>query len=155
MTTKRWIGAGLAVFAAAGLVVLGVQETGRSRGDGAVSATSAEPDGTLVYYFHGNYRCATCMKFESYTASVLQADFADAIAADAIRWKPVNVEEPDNAHFVKEYELFGKAVVLSEIRDGVEVRWKNLDQIWDRVADEAGYKEYIRTSLRAFLGSSS
>lgn len=155
MTARRWIGTGLAVFAMAGLVMVGVQEAGRSRGDSGLSATSAEADGTFVYYFHGTYRCTTCMKFERYTAAVLQSDFADAIAADAIRWKPVNVEEPDNAHFVQHYELFGKSVVLSEIRNGTEVRWKNLDQIWDRVADEAGYKEYIRNALRAFLGSSS
>ena len=155
MTARRWMGLGLAFFAVTGLIVLGVQEVQRSRGDDAVSARGSAADGTFVYYFHGNYRCATCMKFESYTAAVLQSDFGDQVAAGSVRWQPVNVEEPRNAHFVEDYELFGKAVVISEIRDGAEVRWKNLDQIWDRVADRAGYEEYIRSSLRAFLGSSS
>ena len=156
MTGKRWLGFGLAGFVVVALVVIGVQELDRSQAEAMNDTVAAEAGNhTTVYYFYGNYRCTTCTKFESYTDSVLHTDFGTAVTDGTIRWRPVNVEEPGMAHFVRDYSLFGKAVVLSEIKDGAEVRWKNLGEIWDRVGDEAGFREYIRTEVRAFLGPTS
>ena len=36
--------------------------------DSAVAAVDERADETVIaYYFHGNYRCATCLKLEAYS----------------------------------------------------------------------------------------
>ncbi len=112
----------------------------------------AEPNQQLiVYYFHGDIRCPTCHKLEEYAKEALDAYFADDLAAGKIQWKPTNIDRPGNEHFVKDYQLVTKSVVLSDVVNGKEVAWKNLDQIWQKVQDKDGYLEYIRDSITKFL----
>ena len=101
----------------------------------------------IVYYFHGDQRCPTCHKLETYAKEALDAYFADEIASKKIVWKIVNVDRTENSHFVQDYKLVTKSVVLSEVSNGKEVGWKNLDQIWQRVRDKDSYLQYIRDSI--------
>lgn len=101
----------------------------------------------IVYYFHGGRRCPTCYKLETYAKEALDAYFADEIASKKIVWKVVNVDRTENSHFIQDYKLVTKSVVLSEVADGKEVWWKNLDQIWQRVRDKDNYLQYIRESI--------
>ena len=100
-----------------------------------------------VYYFHGDMRCPTCHKLETYAKEALHTYFADEIASKKIVWKVVNVDRSENSHFIQDYKLVTKSVVLSEVMDDKEVRWKNLDQIWQRVRDKHSYLQYIRESI--------
>ena len=112
----------------------------------------AEPNQQLiVYYFHGDVRCPTCHKLEDYAKEALDTYFADDLAAGKIQWKPTNIDRPGNEHFVKDYQLITKSVVLSDVADSKEVAWKNLDQIWQKVQDKNSYLEYIRDSIIKFL----
>jgi len=106
----------------------------------------------VVYYFHGDVRCPTCHKLENYAKESVDTYFGDAVAGGELVWRPVNVDQPGNAHYVKDYQLVTKAVVLSEVVDGKESKWKNLDQIWDLVGDKNVYIEYIREGVSAFIG---
>jgi len=54
---------------------------------------------------------------------------------------------------VKDYELYTKSVVLSETKNGKEVRWKNLDKVWTLLGDEAAFKKYVRDEVSAYLKS--
>lgn len=101
----------------------------------------------IVYYFHGDQRCPTCHKLETYAKEALDAYFANEIASKKIVWKVVNVDKTENSHFVQDYQLVTKSVVLSEVANGKEVGWKNLDQIWQRVGDKESYLQYIRDSI--------
>jgi len=101
----------------------------------------------IVYYFHGDQRCPTCHKLETYAKEALDVYFADEIASKKIAWRVVNVDRTENSHFIQDYKLVTKSVVLSEVADGKEVGWKNLDQIWQKVRDKDGYLQYIRDSI--------
>lgn len=101
----------------------------------------------IVYYFHGDQRCPTCHKLETYAKEALDAYFADEIASKKIVWKAVNVDRTENSHFIKDYKLVTKSVVLSEVTNGKEVGWKNLDQIWQKVRDKDSYLQYIHDSI--------
>jgi hypothetical protein len=104
----------------------------------------------IVYYFHGDARCATCYKLEQYAKEALDTYFADDLAAGKIQWKTTNVDTPDNEHFVKDYALVTKSVVVSRTVNGRQVGWKNLDQIWQLVSDKDKYLTYIRDSVKEF-----
>lgn len=105
----------------------------------------------IVYYFHGNARCPTCFKLEIFAKSEVESDFSDAIKNGKLAWKTVNVEEKGNEHFVKDYALYTKSVIVSAISDDKELSWKNLDRIWQLVQEESKYREYIRNEVSACL----
>lgn len=108
----------------------------------------------IVYYFYGDVRCATCHKLESYAKETLDTYFADELADGKIRWQPVNVEQPQNAHFIKDYQLVTKSVVVSKIQQGEQTDWQNLDRIWQEVGNKQGYIEYVRGEIAKFIEKS-
>lgn len=113
--------------------------------------TAQQPRQVVVYYFHGDVRCPTCHKLESYAQEAVETTFAEELGAGLVQWKPVNVDRPENAHFVKDYQLVTKSVILSEVIDGRETAWKNLDKIWDLVGSRDVYLDYIRENVKTFL----
>ncbi|MBN1307120.1 MAG: hypothetical protein JXA18_04330 [Chitinispirillaceae bacterium] len=117
----------------------------------AVEAPQQRQQKLIVYYFHGSMRCPTCHKLENYAKSEIEASFSDAIKTGQLEWKTINVEEGGNEHFVDKYKLYTKSVIVSTVKDGGELSWKNLDKIWQLVHNEGKYRKYIRDEVQACL----
>jgi hypothetical protein len=66
-------------------------------------------------------------------------------------FRPVNVEEPQNHHFVEDYQLFSKSLVLSLVTDGRETKSKNLTDIWTIVNDKDKFFQYVKNEVEGFL----
>jgi len=114
--------------------------------------TNAHKDIQLVvYYFHGDMRCPTCYRLETYAKEALDTYFADKLASKDVVWKVVNVDKPENRHFIQDYKLVTKSVVISETVNSREIKWKNLEQIWQLVRNKKTYLNYIRESISTFL----
>ncbi len=105
----------------------------------------------IVYYLHTTFRCFSCTKIERLTKEAVGQGFAEQLKKGRIEMKVVNVEEPWNEHFVDDYKLYTKSVILSDILDGKEVKWKNLDQVWTLLNNEGKFIEYIRKEIKTFL----
>ena len=108
-------------------------------------------DKVIVYYLHGNRRCATCMKLEAYSKEAIETGFVNELEQGTLEWRAVNYEEEENEHFADAYELYTKAVILSRIVKGEEAGWKNLDKIWDLVGDHEKFIEYVQSETKTFL----
>lgn len=119
-------------------------------GEAEASATKPE-NGVVAYYFHGNKRCSTCRKLEAYSAEAIKGGFAAELEAGELDWRVVNTDDKENAHFITDFELVTKSVVLAEYRDGKVVRFKNLKLVWQLVGDEDGFVRYVRDETRDFL----
>ena len=131
---------------------------GRTASNGAAPGTAAVRDGApahrvVAYYFHGTQRCKTCMTIEAYTAEALQTEFADALSRGTLEWKVVNIEEPANEHFVNDYQITTRTVVLVDVQDGKQVRWSTLDRVWELVDDKPAFMSYIQDEAKGYLGS--
>jgi hypothetical protein len=63
----------------------------------------------------------------------------------------VNIEDKGNEHFIDDYGLYTKSLVLSEVRAGREVRWKNLKRVWELLGDEPAFVAYVQKETHAFL----
>ena len=154
MKAKTIVGIVLLVFAAGSLAYLVVSEV-LSRDDSPLPATGVAPqapaDAVVVTYFLTNVRCPTCLKIEAYTKEAVETGFADAVKGARLVWRTVNTDEPGNEHFLDDYQLAFKAVVVSVRRGGREVKWKNLEAIWDEVGEKDGYLAYIRAEVAAAL----
>jgi hypothetical protein len=127
-------------------------DTANAQNDSAaVEATSEEARKIIAYYFHSTRRCASCRKIESYSAEIIRAAFEGELDQGLLEWRLVNTDESENKHFIKDYELYTKSLVLSDIVNGEQIRWKNLDKIWVLLKDKESFQEYIRDEVRAFL----
>jgi len=113
-------------------------------------APAAQGTKLIVYYFHTTTRCTSCYKIESLTQFSLENDFVAELAGGEIEWRPVNIDTAGNDHFAKEYALYTKSVVLSAVRDGRELKWRNLDRVWHLLGDPKGFQEYIGEEVRTF-----
>jgi hypothetical protein len=118
----------------------------------ATAAAAPEVEHKLIaYYLHGNTRCPSCLKIEAYTKASIEENFAAELSSGRIEWRVVNTDEPENRHFLDDYSLTTKSVVLSDTIDGQERSFKNLDRVWDLLSDEAEFKSYIAEETQAFL----
>ena len=102
------------------------------------------PNRVVTYYFHRTLRCDTCLKFEAYTNEVLRSAFPDELSEGTLEWHVVNLDEPDNEHFVDDYFITESSVVAVEFRRGEQVDWTNLDAIWSLVGNRAAFSSFIQ-----------
>jgi len=112
---------------------------------------SAEDTKIVVYYFLTNFRCASCHKIEKYTKEAVEQNFKDELATGRLVFQPINIDEKENRHFIKDYQLYSKAVVLSMINAGKEVKHKNLTKIWEYLGDKDKFYDYITSETSQFL----
>ena len=111
-------------------------------------------DGVVAFYFHGNVRCATCKNIEAYADEAIHSGFAGSLEDGDLAWQVVNIDEPENRHFVQDFQLVTRSVVLVEYRDGQAVRWENLDKVWQLVRSKDLFVEYVQSETQEFLGTS-
>jgi len=117
----------------------------------SASSVFCDNSKVIVYYFHGAFRCPTCQKLEQYAKDAIDNNFSEELAKGNLIFKTVNVEEKENEHFVNDYQLYTKSLVLSLVKDGKEVKHKNLDKIWEYVKNKPKYTDYVKNEVSIFL----
>ena len=124
-------------------------------GFSSLHAQSAQvpENGVIAYYFHGNFRCVSCRKIEEYTKETIENDFSRELARGELVFDVVNIEKPENSHFVEDYQLYTRSVVIVRIEDGKEVKYKNLEKVWEYLGDKQKFSEYVRTEINNLLKS--
>jgi hypothetical protein len=173
MKAKMVVGGLLAGFAVVSLafVVVGElrSEAGRAGGQGDLSSAgaaktpAAAESGTramarpthriVVYFFHGNTRCATCRRIEEYAHEAVRTTFRHAIEDGRVEWRVANMQTSGNEHFIKDYELYSSSVVVVEFRDDQQTRWNNLEKVWQLVDDKAAFTTFVCDAVREYLGA--
>jgi len=114
-------------------------------------ALSAPNSTIVVTYFHTRNRCLPCVRLEKLTETTVTTRFARQVRERRVLWRRVDVDEPHQRHFLRDYGLHTKSVVISEVRGGFEVRWKNLDRVWQLLEDPEAFKTYVEQEVRGFL----
>lgn len=140
---------GLLAFVAVTLVVVVWQDV-QAAGDGANAVVFEAGTYTLVTYYHGDKRCLMCNNMEKFTGAAVDRHFTNERAAGTVRLRTLNWQSPENAALTKRYALLGNAVILSDIRNGCEVRFENLMEVWDHAHDETAFVDYVRAKIAAF-----
>jgi len=102
-------------------------------------------------YFHGDVRCPTCIKLETYSSEAIQSGFEKEVKDSLFVFRTVNWDREENAHYLDDYKLYTKALILSRVRGGKEIAWANLDSIWQLVGDKDKFIKYVQTKSRAFI----
>ena len=105
----------------------------------------------IAYYFHGDFRCVTCRNLEQYAREAIENNFQKELAEGTLVFKAVNVEKKENDHFINDYQLYSKSLVVSLIKNGKQLRHKNLAKIWHLVRNKKKYLKYVEDEISAFL----
>jgi len=115
------------------------------------SEPASEPGKVLACYFHVTVRCTTCRAIESYSKEVIHARFAKELASGRLEWRLVNVQLPENRHFINAYQLFTKSLVLVRTLNGRQKEYKVLNDTWELVGDKSAMQNYVEKEVRGFL----
>lgn len=102
-------------------------------------------------YFHNTVRCPTCHKIEELSTEAVRNNFAKQLKDGTLVWRVINVDEPQNQHYNKDYQLYTKSLIVSEIKDGKEVRYKNLEKIWTYVRNEQDFDQYVTSEIKDWM----
>ena len=105
----------------------------------------------IAYYFHVTVRCTTCRMIESYSREVVEQKFGADIAKGRLQYKLVNLQLPENRHFVKDYQLFTKSLVLVRFDKGRQAEYKVLNDTWELVGDKSAMQAYVEREVRDYL----
>ena len=105
----------------------------------------------IAYYFHGNARCSTCHKMEQYAKEAIEENFKDELADGLLVVKTINVEEKENEHFVNDYQLYTKALIISHVENGKEIQHKDLTKIWEYLRNKKKFFNYVTTEINDYL----
>jgi hypothetical protein len=128
----------------------------------AYGADAAGPPGTsarapshyfTATYFHNTFRCPTCRRIEALSAEAIHQNFSTELKNKTLIWRVINLDEPQNKHYIADYQLYTKSLVIAEVKDGKEIRWKNLDKVWNLVRDQKAFEGYVASEIRTWMGN--
>jgi hypothetical protein len=117
----------------------------------APATTSDQPHRVIAYYFHTSFRCTSCRTIEAYSREAVETAFAEELKDGRLIWKMVDFEEKGNEHFVEDYALFTKSLVLVNEVPGKSAEWKNLEKVWQLLHDKPAFLRYVQEETRAYL----
>ena len=114
------------------------------------SAADAPKDRVVAMYFHRTERCPTCQKMGAYSEEAVKKAFADQLKDGTVEFRNIDFQDPKNARLAKGYKIQGPALIVAKIGDNRVAKYKDLDGIWERVADKAKFLAYVQKNIAAY-----
>ncbi|OGS06933.1 MAG: hypothetical protein A2270_00665 [Elusimicrobia bacterium RIFOXYA12_FULL_51_18] len=111
----------------------------------------AEGKTAVVYYFYTNTRCSSCKTIEAYTREAVEKHFTSDYKGWKVVFKGVNVEEEPDKHFVQDYWLNSKSVVVQKFSGEKALKHAKLEKVWQLLGDKDGFLNYIADETHKLL----
>ncbi len=141
MNSKKMVTGILIIFVGLSVVFAVAKETGESDTPETVPEVASE---VVVYYFHGNMRCVSCNTIERLLLSSLQIEFQQEMDNGTLAIRIVNIEDRENEHFVTDFDLANRTVVVENIENA---DWIKLDRVWEFTSDSSAFYEYVTSEI--------
>ena len=138
-------------FVSASIAAIAADSSSRRPSTPEPSATNAPGQQVIAYYFHGTVRCHTCLEIEKEAKAVIERHFKTELDAKELVFKPVNYQQPENAHFEQDYKLPCPSLVLVRQKGGKDEQWKLLGETWQLVQDPIKLQGYVETEVSKYL----
>lgn len=116
---------------------------------GETAAAATAP--VTVYYLHGTVRCITCIALEDVTNRTVRDAFGGLLAEGVLALVAVDYDQPENAHFLDDFDLEMPGVVLAASAGDTLTAWRRLDRTWELSERHADLVRYITDETRAFV----
>ena len=110
------------------------------------------PDqGVIVYQFHRRFRCDACYKLEESINEALKTHFPEELKAGRLVFRILDLDAEGTDQYEKKYDFFYNTVIVVDIENGKETRFKNLEEVWGLVEDKEAAVEFIRSEIAEYL----
>lgn len=73
-----------------------------------------------VIYFHGNYRCMTCLNMEKYTKELLEEEYSKELNSKQLVFEIVNFDDDSQKEITEKYKVESSTLLLVKIKNGKE-----------------------------------
>jgi hypothetical protein len=125
---------------------------GDSSAQGITEAKAeAVTDGVMVYYFHGNRRCPTCLGIQAGIEQVIRERFDAEVTAKTLAFQDVNIDEDANKPFVEQFQISFGTMIVARVQGGKTLAWENCDKVWEYAHDAPKLMDYAAERIRAHL----
>ena len=104
-----------------------------------------------LLYFHRRFRCPECEIIEAGTRKALETHFPNAMADGRLVMSIINLDEPGNEHYTKDYNFFFNTIIVVNVKNGRDADYKNLEDVWKIYEDEKALSQYIRDEVGGYL----
>ncbi|MCX6159426.1 MAG: nitrophenyl compound nitroreductase subunit ArsF family protein [Ignavibacteriota bacterium] len=101
-----------------------------------------------VYYFHPTARCESCINIENFTKELITTKYTTPLA---MKYVALNIEDKENEHFRKDFNLKFSSVVIVKSKKGETEKYKNLDSIWTYSENKFNFFNYTDREIQSFL----
>ena len=117
----------------------------------ATTAGAMQRSHLVAYYLHATQRCVTCSTIESYAFEALNTYFSQQIEDGLLELRSIDVQQPENVHYVRDYELEYQSLILALYRGEQRETWRNLAEVWQLVHDKEKFFLYVQSETEALL----
>ncbi|HOX43262.1 MAG TPA: nitrophenyl compound nitroreductase subunit ArsF family protein [Myxococcota bacterium] len=108
-------------------------------------------DGVLVYYFHGDRRCPTCLGIQAGIEQAVQERFAAELASRKLVFREINFDEDANKALAMQFQISFSSMVVAWVKGGKTLEWENCDKVWDLAHDAPKLMDYTAERIRVYL----
>jgi hypothetical protein len=83
--------------------------------DSTTVSTNAE---VIIYYFHGDRRCPSCIAIEDETNKTLELGFKTEHESGKISFQDINIDKEENSAIAEKYQVAGSALFIIKKENG-------------------------------------
>jgi thiol-disulfide isomerase/thioredoxin len=123
----------------------------RMQADAPGQVAPVKGDQVVVYYMFPAIRCVTCNQIHEAAHKVVHQDLADALESGRLRWEEVNISE--NEELAARYNVATSVVVVVHRRDGEDVSFQRLDDVWTLAEKPNELAAHIRSAVDSALAA--
>jgi len=105
----------------------------------------------VVYQFHRRFRCDACYKLEEAINEALKTHFPEDMEAGKLVYRVLDLDAEGSSKYEKKYDFFYNTVIVADIENGKETRFKNLEEVWGMVDDKDAVIEFIKNHITEYL----
>jgi hypothetical protein len=105
----------------------------------------------VVYQFHRRFRCEACHTLEATIRETFNTHFPEEIEAGRLVFEVVDLDADGNGHYAEDFDFFYNTVIVVDVEQGQETRFKNLEEVWSLVDNKQKAMEFIRSHVAEYL----
>jgi hypothetical protein len=106
----------------------------------------------VMTYFISGARCVSCKKIEQLSRETVEKKLPAEITGKKLVFRVIDTGEPTHHHYIDDYKLTSKTVVISHRVDGRETEWEAMEKVWDLLDDPEAFQSYLAVAIRKHLG---
>ena len=124
---------------------------GMMTGPAELRADSKATERVVIYQFHRRFRCEACYSLENAIKETLDTHFSTQLANDKLVYKVIDLDAVDGKKYEKRYDFFYNTVIIAMMNGDEDLKFKNIEEVWQITEDKGKLIEFVRTELEEYL----